>query len=403
MLYINLPKVLHRIFAILPGFTDNYFCLIVSFSITGNALLPEFATRLITMAVEGKIAREMVVRTERLPWTRLPGTPLSLIVLAVILMLVILVFVPFQPEQPPVPAESLIIASGSPEFSALTLVADKKGFFARHGLNVTIKDFSTGLLAVNELFAGTADLASAAEFVGVTKSYSAPDLRIIASTAQIDAIAIVIRGDRGITSPADLRGKTIAVPRGTQAEFFLGKYLMLNGIEYHDIEVQNLQPAQLIGSVINGTSDGAIIWEPYVYTLEKSLGPNGMTWPAQVGQRFYWITYTRSDVLEKRPGSLIRYLQALIDAEDYVYDHKDDAKTILKERINRTGEYIDRLWEKNRYLVSLDQGLVLTMEEEVRWMKANNLTGGKEPPSCLTVISPKALLEVRPESVTIIQ
>jgi NitT/TauT family transport system substrate-binding protein len=308
-----------------------------------------------------------------------------------------------QPLTPPARLEPLTIASGSPEFSALTLVAQEKGYFLQHGLNVTVRDYPTGVLAINELLSGNADLAYAAEFVGVSTSFRPADFRIIASTAKSDVISLVIRNDRGITHPSDLKGKTIAFPKGTAAEFFLGRYLTLNRMNIRDVNVRYIAPAEMVTSVVKGDSDAAIIWEPYVYQIEQQLGKNGTTWPAQSGQRFYWVTYTRDDVIRDRPVMIRQYLRTLDGAETFVYTHEPEAKAILKRRVNMTDDYIENMWRKNRYVLSLDQGLILAMEDEARWMGEQNMTGGRAPPSYLDMVYQDAMREVKPSAVTIIR
>jgi NitT/TauT family transport system substrate-binding protein len=329
----------------------------------------------------------------------------KIIAIGIVLILLIVILFMFvgNPPRSAAPEETLTIASGSPEFSALTLVAKEKGYFSKHGLNVTIRDYPTGALAINELLSGRADIAYAAEFVGVSTSFRAPAFKIIGSTAKSDVIALVIRNDREIMRPSDLKGKTVAVPKGTAAEFYLGRYLTLNGMDIRDITVKNLGPADLVNSVVSGDSDAAIIWEPYVYQIEQQLGQNGTTWPAQGGQRFFWVTYTTDGMIRDRPGVTRDYLRALDDAESFLYSHEPEAKEIVRKRVNMSDDYIDVLWEKNQYVLSLDQGLVLAMEDEARWMKEENMTGGNNPPSYLDMISQGPMREVKPSAVTIIR
>jgi NitT/TauT family transport system substrate-binding protein len=324
-------------------------------------------------------------------------------IIVIILLVALLLFFVNLPSKTTAGSEQLIVASGSPEFSALTLVAKEKGYFSKHGLNVTIRDYPTGALAINELLSGRADMAYAAEFVGVSTSFRSPDLRIIGSTAKSDVIALVIRNDRGVSKPSDLKGKKIAVPKGTAAEFYLGRYLTLNGMDISDVTVNYLAPADLVKSVVSGDSDAAIIWEPYVYQVEQQLGQNGTTWPAQGGQRFFWVTYTTDDMIRDRSGVIREYVRALNDAGSFLYSHEPEAKEIVRKRVNMPDDYIDVLWEKNQYVLSLDQGLVLAMEDEARWMKEANMTGGDNPPSYLDMISEDAMREVKPSAVTIIR
>lgn len=307
------------------------------------------------------------------------------------------------PAPSDVPSANLVISTGSPGFSALTLVADKKGFFRKYGLNVTIRDYPTGIDAVNDLMEGNADLAYAAEFVGVSLIGNYPELRIIGSTADCDVISIVSRNDRGIVSPKDLKGKSIAVPKSTQAEFFLGRYLTLNGLNPADIKVNYLSPSDLVQSVVNGQNDAAIIWEPYAFTIGKQLGKNSTTFPAQSGQRFYWVVYTRPDVIRNRPDVLTRYFRALEEAGSYFYQNENESKAIVRERVDLPEDYVDSLFKNNQYVLSLDQSLIIAMEDESRWMISNNLTDKKVVPNYLDYISTEPLHTVNPRMVNIIR
>ena len=326
----------------------------------------------------------------------------TVILVIIILALIVVVVLPLS-RPPPSPEEPLTIAGGTLESSILTVAAEEKGFFKENGLNVTFREYPAGAYAVKELLSGTADIACAAEFVGVTNSFRSPDLRIIAITAKSNAIVLIARNDRGISTPADMRGKTIAFSNGTIAEFFLGRHLTLNGMTMQDITARHLGPSDVVKSVVSGDADAAVVWDPYQYQIEQQLGRNFTVLSVQDGQSYYWVTYTRSDVIRTRPELIRRYLRALDASEDYVSLHEDEAKKILARRMNITDEYANRTWQKNRYGLSLDQGLILAMEDEARWMAVQNMTGGKTPPSYLDMIYQDAMRETKPGTVTVIR
>jgi ABC-type nitrate/sulfonate/bicarbonate transport system substrate-binding protein len=328
---------------------------------------------------------------------------MGMIVLFLILLAALAVLFLPSLSSPPVPLQPVVIATGSGEYSALTQIADEKGYFKRYGLNVTIIDYPTGVVAMNELLAGNADLAYAAEFVGVSTSFRPADFRIITSTAKSDVIALIFRNDRGISKPSDLKGKTIAFPKGTAAEFFLGRYLTLNGMDIKDVTVRYLSPAELEGSIESGDSDAVVIWEPNAYQITQKLGRNGTKWPVQGGQRFYWVTYTRADVIRDKPAMIRQYLYALKDAETFMYANGPEAKAIVQKRMNLTDDHIKDMWGQHQFALSLDQGLILTMEDEARWMAGQNLTGGQVPPSYLDMLYQDGMREVKPSAVTIIR
>ena len=334
---------------------------------------------------------------------KLKTAHVGLILLVVLLIAVLAVLLFFSSSPPPVPDEPLTIASGTLDSSVLTLIADEKGYFKKYGLNVTIREYPAGTYAVKELLAGNADLACAAEFVGVANSFHSEDLRIITTTAKINNLYLIIRNDRGITKPSDLKGKTIAVPKGSVAEFFLGRYLTLNRMDISDITVLYLAPADVIKSVVTGDADAAVIWEPYASQIEQPLGRNSTRWQAQSGQLYYWVTYTRGDVIRDRPEMIRKYLHALDDAESFISAHPPEAKEIIQRRLNVTDDSVNRTWKDYRFVLSFDQALIIEMEDEARWMAGQNMTGGKIPPSYLDMMYQDPMRDVKPSAVTIIR
>jgi len=64
---------------------------------------------------------------------------------------------------------------------------------------------------------------------------------------------------------------------------------------------------------------------------------------------------------------------------------------------------VDTVWSQNQFSLSLDQALIVTMEDEARWMIANKLTSEKQVPDFLNYIYVDALKAVKPEAVNIIQ
>ena len=64
---------------------------------------------------------------------------------------------------------------------------------------------------------------------------------------------------------------------------------------------------------------------------------------------------------------------------------------------------MDTVWQQNQFSLTLDQSLVLAMEDEARWMIANNLTNATAVPDFRQYIYTDGLESVRPGSVNIIR
>ena len=302
------------------------------------------------------------------------------------------------------PVEQLTIGVFKGVFSSLIWIAESEGYFPSNGLDVIIKDeYETGIAPMRDAIDGKVDIASDAEFVLVSVSFDNKNLKAISTIDLADAIELVARKDHCITRPADLRGKTIAIPKNTQAEFFLGRFLTFNDLSLDDVEIVGMSPSELVDAIVAGTIDAAMIWEPNIYEMSSRLGNSLITFPGQSGQDFYFLMVTTNEVITARPGAIERFLNALVEAENFVKQYPGEAKAIITERLDVEADYVASVWPKNDFTTSLPQSLMLAMDDEARWSIANNLTDKKVVPNYLDYIYLNGLKALKPEAVTIIR
>jgi NitT/TauT family transport system substrate-binding protein len=96
-------------------------------------------------------------------------------------------------------------------------------------------------------------------------------------------------------------------------------------------------------------------------------------------------------------------LNSLAQAEDYVIRHSTEAKAIIQKRLQYDDAYMAAIWAEHQLSVTLDQALIIAMEDEARWMIKNDLTKEKTVPNFLDYIYEDALKAVKPEAVNIIR
>jgi NitT/TauT family transport system substrate-binding protein len=299
--------------------------------------------------------------------------------------------------------ESITLGLSSPDISALPLIAQEQGYFTENGLNVTIKQYDTGLSAVNGLLKGESDLAMGAEYVFVGKVLNGEKILITGNIAKFDNEYLIARKDRGIGNYSDLKGKKIGVAKKTTNDFFLGRFLYLHGIDVNEVRSVDVKPQQMADAIANGDVDAVLVWEPYAYTIEKQLGANALVWPAQGGQSKYWLVIGRNDTVLQNPALIEKMFRSLHQAEVYIYSHPAEAKAIIKDDMHYDDHTLERFWQSTQLRLTLDQSLVLAMEDETRWMIANNLTNATAVPDFQKYIYTNGLERVIPGSVNIIR
>ena len=319
-------------------------------------------------------------------------------------MIVLTVSVFFFITKPPVPekAEKVKIAIFPDTISALIYVAQEQGFFKRHGLDVSLEDYQTGVLAVNGLTAGKADAATATEFVLAIQGFKRQDFRAIAAISFSDSMELVVRRDRGIKNPEDLKGKTVGVPKTTIAEFYLNAFLSLKGILPGELQTIDLKPADLVKALSEGKIDGAACFPPFSDAMKKNLAGNGVSWSIQGGQAYHLVVIVKDELIKTRPLAVTGLLKGVLDAEDFLRKHESEAQAIVERSLGLDHASVASTWAKTRFRVSLDQSLLTLMEDEARWAIQNRLVEAKKVPNYLNYLYLDGLMKLRPDAVGVV-
>jgi ABC-type nitrate/sulfonate/bicarbonate transport system substrate-binding protein len=298
--------------------------------------------------------------------------------------------------------ESIILGVPPLESTALIYIAEDRHFFADNGLNVTVRDYEPAIAGVDGLLNGAVDLAGASEYAVVVKAFKREDISIIVSGDEVQANYLVGRKDRGIENFSDLRGKKIGIPRGTNVEFYLSRFLNLHGIDPRDVTIVDVRPPQFVNATVNGDFDAIICWQPYVNEIEERLTNGTVIWPAQNSQLTYGVIVCRTNWATSHPELISRFLKSLDLAAKYTISHPAEAKAIVQKRLNFSDEYMADVWPENHFFLSLDQSLITAMEDEGRWMIANNMTNASSIPDFRDYVTKNGLEAIRPGSVNII-
>lgn len=297
--------------------------------------------------------------------------------------------------------ESITIGNLPLVYSALIYVAEDQGLFAENGLNVTIRDYSTGAASIEGMESGEADISPSPESAIITEAFKKENISVIASIDKYETVYLIGRKDHGIENVSDLRGKKIGVPWKTM-EFYLGRFLDLHSIGKKGVAVVSVLPSEAEDAIADGSVDAIILPLDYVDSVKNRLGSNFIIWPAQSSQLGYSVMACRNDWATSHPESIDRLLKSLAKAEEYTINHPDFAKAIVQKKVNLSDAFMATAWPKHQFSLSLDQSLVLAMEDEARWMINNNLTAEKTIPNFRNYIYTKGLVKVKPDAVNII-
>jgi ABC-type nitrate/sulfonate/bicarbonate transport system substrate-binding protein len=301
--------------------------------------------------------------------------------------------------------DSIIMAYAPFESTALVWIAEDQRYFIRNGLNITARKYDSGVGALDGMLNGDADLTVGAnEFPLVGRAFSKEKIRTIAGMARSEFIYLIGRKDRGIEKVSDLRGKKVGTTFRTIAEFYLGRFLELHGMNKRDMTIVDVKtPAEWVNAIVNGDIDAVATAQPYAKEVKDRLGANATVWSAQSSQPLYTQVISTNEWITKNPEAVRRFLTSLSQAEGYLFNNPAEARAIVRKRLNLDAAYMESVWSQNQFSLSLDESLILAMEDEARWMIRNGLTAEKHVPNFLDYIYEDALKAIRPGAVNIIR
>lgn len=286
---------------------------------------------------------------------------------------------------------------------SLVWIAENKGYFEENGVEVTIKEFDSGRLALATMLSeGGLDMVTAAQTPVVSSGFEHSNFAIIAAmVSSYNYVKVVARRDRNITQPVDLRGKKIGVTMGSSGHYFLGLFLVSNGIQISEVNVVDIKTSELVASLQAGIVDAISTWQPQVYNAQKALGDNGVTFDARkiLLANSYFIP--NKNFLQAHPVAMTRFLRAVKQAEEFIKGNEDEAVDIVSKRFGWKRDFVSSVWSEYQFGLFLDNTIIESLKTQANWAIQNKLTDKTAVPNYLDYISITALKEAAPEKMMI--
>lgn len=225
------------------------------------------------------------------------------------------------------------LAVGYQKSSLNLLVARQQQLFEQQfpGVQVAWKEFPAGPQMLEALAVGAIDFGAVGNTPPVFAQAAGKDLKYIGyEVVPQNAQALLIPADSSIRTLADLKGKRIAVQKGSSAHELLAKALQKAGLSWQDIQPIWLPPADARAAFDKQSIDAWSIWEPYLSAAELDAKAKVLI-DGQAFARTYSFYIANPQFIEQHPGATEKILQSLNTADQWVLQHQQQALKIYQQ------------------------------------------------------------------------
>jgi NitT/TauT family transport system substrate-binding protein len=287
--------------------------------------------------------------------------------------------------------------------SAPILVAAAQGLFKQAGVDVTVQTHKLGKDALTALLEGKADLAVVTDTPFLFARMGGNDIAAVAGISQARrTLAIVARSDRGINAVEDLIGKNIALQMGTNFMYFLEAMLQAHQIESDKVQMTDMKFDDAIAAVTNGKVDAAVLNQPTLARMQEAMGSQIKLFFGEDVFAFRYLVVGKSAYIDAHPQEVQRVLSGLLAAIQAIHADPAAARKLMGETLKFDDALMSKVFDPTDYVMSLDQAMLLALDDETRWAMKRGLIKPGPMPNQLESFKFKPLEAVAPAAVKIV-
>jgi NitT/TauT family transport system substrate-binding protein/taurine transport system substrate-binding protein len=205
-----------------------------------------------------------------------------------------------------------------------SIISVANGYFQKElGSQVQLKLFSSGPAALSALASGALPFMCGLGFPPVIAALAKQvPLQVVFNQERYTQDAgLVVRSSSGITTVAQLKGKTVAIVIGSQSSFELADFVKAAGISLSSIHELDMSPPEMQSAWATGQIQAAIVWDPVfdylsshggrILASDANLPPTATSFNICVANKGYAAAHpVVAAAFEKALGDGVNYLNA---------------------------------------------------------------------------------------------
>jgi ABC-type nitrate/sulfonate/bicarbonate transport system substrate-binding protein len=224
------------------------------------------------------------------------------------------------------------------------IVGVERGLFAQEGLVVSGLSITSPEAVINSLAAGSTDFAVVPQRVGLVMVAAKAPVKFIAQGGWGTELQLVARPDVPIKGVADLKGKTVATLRGSEALPAFVRLLNQAKLKPTDLKIVLMSADDLVKSLKDKKADAVFetrhFTDPLVQNKTGVVAQDAATISKAIG----WINaiplVARAETVAKDPTLVQKFTNGWVKSLAYIRQDPEDAARLLTIYFHRQGVQI---------------------------------------------------------------
>lgn len=233
------------------------------------------------------------------------------------------------------------------------------------GVTLTWAEFPAGPPMLEAMNAGSIDLGYTGEAPPIfAQAAGTPLLYVAYDPWSPKAEAIVVPKDSPIQSVADLKGKKVAVAKGSNTNYLLVAALEKAGLQYSDIEPAYLAPADARAAFEGGSVDAWSIWDPFLAVAEETAGARVLTDATGLApNRGYYLA--AKSLVDNHPAQLQLVLDQIKQTSEWAASNPTEVAAFLAPELKIDPAPLETAEKRREYGVLPITAEVITAQQKI--------------------------------------
>jgi sulfonate transport system substrate-binding protein len=232
----------------------------------------------------------------------------------------------------PSSAAEKVLRIGVQKYGTLVILRERhtlEPLLQKLGWSVRWTEFPGGPQLLEALNVGELDFGTTGEAPPVfAQAAGAPLLYVGVEPPSPAGEAILVPADSPIKSVPDLKGRRVALNKGSNVHFLLVQALKAAGLTPADIEPVYLTPADARAAFEQGAVDAWVIWDPFYAAGQAATGARVLTDATGLAPNRQFFLAAR-DFAQAQPSVLKVLIDEIYGTDKWAESHKDETVAML--------------------------------------------------------------------------